>query len=358
MGLEALGGRQRLLGVGGDDAALDPALAVEQDLEAPLDDRVVVDDQDAQRRLLGPLVRRRLRRRSSRRRSRAAPGAPATPRPRGRTRASRPAASTHRRRGAGRGPTPAADAAADCRRFGPRARRRPSLAGDRDPDLGRLGVLLGVSKRLAEHRDGERLEPLRHLGARLPPDADRDRLVLAPEPLELGPQGGPRAARRSARASGRARLGARPAPPRPRPPPARRRRRSARRPEPSTIETPKSRCMTLSWTSRASSTRSSRSASRSCWATAWRTVVASAAVRPSARIVRRSSSSSSSGAPLRSAKITPSQRPAAATGVQEMPPTAGDVGVAVGHCAGERVDDDHASSASARWAIGVSSSPP
>ena len=41
---------ERLLGIGGDDAALDPALAAEQDLEPPLDDGVVVDDQHPQRR--------------------------------------------------------------------------------------------------------------------------------------------------------------------------------------------------------------------------------------------------------------------------------------------------------------------
>ena len=81
--------------------------------------------------------------------------------------------------------------------------------------------------------------------------------------------------------------------------------------------------MTLSWTSRASSIRSSSSASRSRWAAAWRTVVASAAVRPRARIVWRWSASRSSGAPSASAKMTPSQRPPAATGVQEIPATPG-----------------------------------
>ena len=40
---------ERLLGIGGDHAPVDPALAAEQDLEPPLDDGVVVDDQNPQR---------------------------------------------------------------------------------------------------------------------------------------------------------------------------------------------------------------------------------------------------------------------------------------------------------------------
>ena len=62
--------------------------------------------------------------------------------------------------------------------------------------------------------------------------------------------------------------------------------------------------------------RACRSRARPCWFVAIRTVAASAAVLPSVHIEWRSSSVSSKRLPPRSAKITPSSRPAAETGVQ------------------------------------------
>ena len=58
------------------------------------------------------------------------------------------------------------------------------------------------------------------------------------------------------------------------------------------------------------------SRARPCWLVAMRTLAASAAVLPSVHIAWRSASVSSKRAPPRSAKITPSQRPPAETGVQ------------------------------------------
>ena len=55
---------------------------------------------------------------------------------------------------------------------------------------------------------------------------------------------------------------------------------------------------------------------RPCWLVAMRTLAASAAVLPSVHIAWRSDSVSSKRPPPRSAKITPSQRPPADTGVQ------------------------------------------
>ena len=62
--------------------------------------------------------------------------------------------------------------------------------------------------------------------------------------------------------------------------------------------------------------RACRSRARPCWLVAIRTIAASAAVLPIVHIVWRSTSVSSNRPPPRSAKITPSQRPPAETGVQ------------------------------------------
>ena len=58
------------------------------------------------------------------------------------------------------------------------------------------------------------------------------------------------------------------------------------------------------------------SRARPCWFVAILTLAASAAVLPIVHIALRSSSFSSNASPPRSAKITPSQRPPADTGVQ------------------------------------------
>jgi hypothetical protein len=75
-------------------------------------------------------------------------------------------------------------------------------------------------------------------------------------------------------------------------------------------------------------------------------------------MVERSTSVSSNGWPSRSAKITPSQRPAAATGVQVTLTTPGRFEYRAGTSLARSVVSTTRSSASARWAIGVSSSVP
>jgi hypothetical protein len=62
--------------------------------------------------------------------------------------------------------------------------------------------------------------------------------------------------------------------------------------------------------------RACSSRARPCWLVAIRTLAASAAVLPSDHIALRSESVSSKCLPPRSAKMTPSQRPPADTGVQ------------------------------------------
>ncbi len=78
---------------------------------------------------------------------------------------------------------------------------------------------------------------------------------------------------------------------------------------------PNSLCTTRSWISRARSMRAWSSRACPCVLVAMRTLAASAAVLPSVHIVCRSSAVSSNCSPPRSAKITPSARPPAATGV-------------------------------------------
>ena len=58
-------------------------------------------------------------------------------------------------------------------------------AGDGNASLARL---LGVAKRLVQDRHRERLKALRHVHALAPVDHQRQHLVLASQPLELGTQ--------------------------------------------------------------------------------------------------------------------------------------------------------------------------
>ena len=113
--------------------------------------------------------------------------------------------------------------------------------------------------------------------------------------------------------------------------------------EPSTSETPNSRCTTRSWISRARSMRAASSRARPCWVVAMRALAASAAVLPSVHIAWRSDSSSLKWPPPRSAKITPSQRPPADTGRAGERLDAGEARVALRHPASELAGHlDHA----------------
>ena len=267
---------ERLLHVRRGQAALDPRLLGQQQAEAPVDDVVVVHHQHAQVALGAhsadhPPAARRAARASRRPRART-PRAPraGAPRP-------RPAAGPCRRRGAcGSVGAPS---------FRTSSRKVPSMRPTCTRTEVGLRVLVRVAERLGQHRLGERLDVLGHLHPLLPVELERQVLVVAAEPRELVAQGGA-GVERSGGASGRESASRRSASAACISSAQRRRASSLSAcSEPSTSETPNSRCTTRSWSSRARSMRAWSSRARPCWFVAMRTLAASAAVLPSVHIV-------------------------------------------------------------------------
>ena len=238
-----------------------------------------------------------------------------------------------RRAGAPRG----RQAQADPGRRGPARRATPSFrtssakarrrAGDARPRPRRVGVLLGVAQRLAQDRDcasGSRPSGTSALGSQS--TLERDALVLgrrAARARRAGSSGGPgvgssersSAVAQLAQRGLRSRRGSARVGPAQSSRPGAERERDAEQPLHDALvdlageldRAPSSSALALALARRAATAGGQRGA-----------------CLPSARIVRRSSVVELEAAPpSRSAKITPSQRPAAATGVQVIPASVG-----------------------------------
>src|SRR5215210_3609818 len=304
VGLQATGELDGLVGSAGGLAAPDPWLAAEQQAEAPLHDAVVVDDEHLEAaRAVQPLgSTRRIRHWSSSRPYSSIPP--------------RWSASYDASRRPIREPRTSASAAGGSPSFRTSRANTPSGAAiDTFTSLGSacFSALRRASFRTDTARGSSRSgtsAPSAHsswsgrfLYWRSRRSSSARRLPSSISKTE--PPGDPiRASRRSPSAASISAAA------------LRRSSSASGTSEPSASEIPNSRWVTRSWTSRARSIRSeSRRLRSSCRVTS-RTWLASAAVRPRASIVERSVSVRSKGSPSRSAKITPSQRPAAATGVQ------------------------------------------
>ena len=317
VGLQPLGELERLVGGAGRLAALDPRLALEQQAEAPVDDVVVVDDQDAERRARCLGVGRR---------PLAITGGSGAPTSRTCQRSSGSGAELDQgvvlerlegEQAQARGPAPAPSPPA------------PSLvtssskasSGAPDPDLDRSAVLACFSQLRSASRKTDCASSsscVGHLDALVPVDRQLGR--------PLGRAGRPG---RPASCSGRrSREARRPAERRAKVAERRlklvvafaaARRPTAARRSRATRARPNRRCITRSWISRVSSIRSFSWRVRSSWRVARSTLAASAASRPRVRIVSRSSLGElERAAAARRRRCTPSQRPPAATGPQAM----------------------------------------
>ena len=136
---------------------------------------------------------------------------------------------------------------------------------------------------------------------------------------------------------------------------ARTRSSGARPPSaPSTNERANSRWITCSCSSRVRAIRWSSWWARSRSRVACSTLATSAAARPSVRSGSRSFSASSNRSPSWSAKITPSQRPPVATGMQAIASVSTTPRKRSGTCSAKSVNTMTSSSSSAFWATGVS----